>query len=67
MIFLSLPLVGIGFFWLMPLPLAILVYLLILAVSGGFYWISARGMKRRSRHGVEAPIGTEARVVPVEV
>jgi membrane protein implicated in regulation of membrane protease activity len=62
-ILLSLPLIGIVVFWLMPLPMAILVYLLILAVSGVLYWIMARAMKKRPRYGVEALINAEARVV----
>ena len=62
-ILLLLPLIGIAVFWLMPLPLAVLVYLLMLALSGVMYWITARAMKRHPSYGVEALIGAEARVV----
>ena len=62
-ILLLLPLIGIVVFWLLPLPLAIPVYLVILLVSGLLYWIIARAMKKRSKYGLEGLIGAEARVV----
>jgi membrane protein implicated in regulation of membrane protease activity len=62
-ILLSLPLIGIVAFWLLPLPLALPVYLVILLVSGLMYWLVARTMKKRPTYGVEALIGAEARVV----
>ncbi len=63
LIILLLPLIGIVVFWQLPLPLAILIYLVILIMSGLIYWLVARAMKRRSETGVEGLIGTEARVV----
>ncbi len=62
-ILLSLPLIGIAVFWLLPLPSAILVYLLILALSAVLYWITARAMKKRPSYGIKALIGAQARVV----
>jgi len=62
-ILLLLPLIGIVVFWLLPLPQAILVYLVILVVSGLLYRVIARAMKKRSKYGVEGLIGAEARVV----
>lgn len=62
-ILLLLPLLGIVVFWLLPLPLAIPIYLVILLASGLMYWTIVRAMKKRSKNGVEALIGAEARVV----
>jgi len=64
-IFFSLPLLGILVFWFLPLPWAILAYLVILLVSGLMYWVVARAMKRRPDYGSEGLIGAEARVVSV--
>jgi membrane protein implicated in regulation of membrane protease activity len=62
-ILLLLPIIGIVVFWLLPFPLAIPVYLVILLASGLMYWTIVRAMKKRSKNGVEALIGAEARVV----
>ena len=62
-ILLLLPLIGIAVFWLVPLPLSVVLYLLMLVVSGVAYWIIARAMKRHPSYGVEALIGADARVV----
>jgi membrane protein implicated in regulation of membrane protease activity len=62
-ILLLLPLIGIVVFWLLPLSLAIPVYLVILLASGLMYWAIVRAMKKRSKNGVEGLIGAEARVV----
>ena len=63
LILLLLPLIGIVVFWLLPLPAAILTYLVILLLSGSMYWVIIRAMKKRSEYGIEGMIGTEARVV----
>ncbi len=63
LIILLLPLIGIIVFWLMPLYLAIPVYLVILLISGLLYWAIVRAMKRRPYTGSEGLIGEEARVV----
>jgi membrane protein implicated in regulation of membrane protease activity len=62
-ILLLLPLIGIVVFWLLPLPPAILVYLIILLASGLMYWTIVRAMEKHSKYGVEGLIGAEARVV----
>jgi len=62
-ILLLLPLIGIVVFWLLPLPLSIPIYLVILLASGLMYWTIVRAMKKRSKNGVEGLIGAEARVV----
>ncbi len=63
LIILLLPLIVIIVFWLMPLYLAIPVYLVILLLSGLLYWAIVRAMKKRPYTGSEDLIGEEARVV----
>jgi membrane protein implicated in regulation of membrane protease activity len=62
-ILLFLPLLGILVFFLLPLPEAIIFYLVILVISGLLYWAIARVLKRRSIVGREGLIGAEARVI----
>jgi membrane protein implicated in regulation of membrane protease activity len=62
-ILLLLPIIGIVVFWLLPLPLAILAYIVILIISALLYWVIARAMKKRSRNGMEGLVGYEAMVV----
>jgi membrane protein implicated in regulation of membrane protease activity len=62
-ILLLLPLIGIVVFWLLPLPIAIPVYLIILLVSGLMYWVIVRAMKKPSKYGLEGLTGAEVRVV----
>jgi membrane protein implicated in regulation of membrane protease activity len=60
---LFLPMAGIVVFWLLPVDVAVTVYLLIPVVSGLFYWAIARAMKRRHKTGAEGLINSTARVV----
>jgi len=62
-ILLLLPVIGIVVFWLLPLPLAIVAYTLILLLSGVLYWVIARAMRKSSKYDMESLVGTEARVV----
>lgn len=62
-ILLLLPLIGVVVFWLLPLSLAIPVYLVVLLASGLMYWTIVRAMKERPKYGAEGLIGAEARVV----
>ncbi len=50
---LLLPLVGLGVFWLLPLPLAIPAYLAILLVSGTVFVLALRVMHRAVQTGAE--------------
>ena len=50
---LLLPLVGLGVFWLLPLPLAIPAYLAILLVSVTVYVLALRAMHRAVQTGAE--------------
>ncbi len=63
LIVLLLPLLGILAFFLLPLPQAIISYLVILLISGLLYWAIIRVSRRRSIVGREGLIGTEARVI----
>ncbi len=57
------PLFGLTVFLVMPLGLAIPVYLVILLVSGLMYWAILRALRRRPESGAQSLIGTEAKVV----
>lgn len=58
-----LPIVGIIVFWLLPLNVAIPVYLVILLLSGLSYWAIARAIRKRAKTGSEGLVGAMARVV----
>ena len=60
---LFLPLIGLIVFWLLPLPVAIPVYIGILALSGVLYWIAVVTMKKRPQYSIESLIGTEGKVI----
>ena len=60
---LLLPLFGLIVFLVMPLGLAIPVYLVILLVTGLMYWAILRALRRRPESGARSLIGTEAKVV----
>jgi membrane protein implicated in regulation of membrane protease activity len=61
---LLLPLLGIAVFFVgLPLGIATTIYIFILIVSGLMYWVIYRAMKKKPASGVEALVGTEARVV----
>lgn len=62
-ILLLLPLFGLLVFLFLPLPLAALVYIIILIISGVLYWALIRAMKKRPEDGAEGLIGQEVRVV----
>lgn len=50
---LLLPVVGLGVFWLLPLPLALPAYLVILVASGVVYVAAVRVMHRAVQTGAE--------------
>jgi membrane protein implicated in regulation of membrane protease activity len=58
-----LPIVGVIVFWLLPLHVAVPIYLIILLVSGLVYWSLARAMRRRPKTGQEGLIGATGKVV----
>lgn len=64
-IIILLPIVGIAVFWLLPLSLAIPIYILILALSGLMYWTLYLAMRKHPKGGKEELIGANARVVSV--
>jgi hypothetical protein len=60
---LSFPLIGIVAFLLSPFPLAMLIHLLKLLVSGMSCWIRARATKKRPAYAMEPLTSSEARLV----
>jgi membrane protein implicated in regulation of membrane protease activity len=58
-----LPLLGLIVFLILPISLALPVYLVILLLSGLMYWAIISAMKRRPNSGSESMIGAKARVV----
>jgi membrane protein implicated in regulation of membrane protease activity len=60
---LLLPLIGIIVFWLMPLGIAIPVYVGILLISGLMYWAILRSIKKTPTTGASGLVGAKARVV----
>ena len=60
---LLLPLIGIIVFWLMPLGIAIPVYVGILLISGLMYWAILRSIKKTPTTGASGLVGAKTRVV----
>ena len=63
---LLLPLVGLGVFWLLPLPLAIPAYLAILLLSGAVYVLALRSMHGAVRTGAEGMAHKAGRVIDAD-
>lgn len=60
---LLLPVIGLPIFWLVPLSLALPLYLVIAVISIISYWIMVSSMRKPVQTGVETLIGAEAQVV----
>lgn len=60
---LLMPVLALPIFWLMPLNLAIPIYMFIASISAWLYWLIARSMGKQPETGSESLIGTEAEVV----
>ena len=60
---LFLPVVALPVFWLMPLNMALPVYLIVVASAGLLYWLIARSMGRQPETGSESMVGATAEVV----
>ena len=60
---LLMPVLALPIFWLMPLNLAITIYIIIALMSGLFYRLIARSMSKRPETGSEGLIGATAEVV----
>ena len=63
---LLLPLVGLGVFWLLSLPLAIPAYLAILLVSGAVYVLALRSMHSPVWTGAEGMAHKAGRVIDAD-
>ncbi len=60
---LLMPVLALPVFWLMPLNLAIPIYIIIALMSGLFYRLIARSMSKQPETGSEGLIGATAEVV----
>ena len=60
---LLMPIIALPIFWLLPPSSAVPIYAVLVAVSGLFYWLIARSMRKRPETGSEGLIGTQAEVV----
>jgi membrane protein implicated in regulation of membrane protease activity len=58
-----MPVIALPIFWLMPLNLAIPIYLIIVLISGLLYWLIARSMGKQPVTGAEGLIGALGEVV----
>lgn len=60
---LFMPVLALPIFWLVPLNVAVPVYMIITLLAVLFYWLIARSMSKRPEAGRESLIGAEAEVV----
>ena len=60
---LLMPIITLPVFWIMPLNLALPLYLVIAVVSGLFYWVIIRAMTKKVDVGIEGLMGAEAEVL----
>lgn len=60
---LVLPVAGLGLFAVLPLPVALPIYLLISAVSLFVYWATYRAMRRPVTTGAEGMLGVQVKAV----
>ena len=57
------PALALPIFWLMPLNLAIPIYMIIGLITGFLYWLIAKSMGKQPATGSESLIGATAEVV----
>jgi membrane protein implicated in regulation of membrane protease activity len=57
------PILALPVFWLVPLNLAIPIYVIIGLIAGFLYWLIAKSMGRRPETGSESLIGAAGEVV----
>jgi membrane protein implicated in regulation of membrane protease activity len=60
---LLMPVVALPIFWLMPLNLAIPIYMIIGLIAGFLYWLIAKSMRKQPETGSESLIGAAGEVV----
>jgi membrane protein implicated in regulation of membrane protease activity len=60
---LLMPVLALPIFWLLPLDLAIPIYIFMTLISGLFYRLIARSMGKKPETGSESLIGATAQVV----
>lgn len=60
---LLMPVLALPIFWLMPLNLAIPIYMIIGLITGFLYWLIAKSMGKQPATGSESLIGAAGEVV----
>ena len=60
---LLMPVLALPIFWLIPLNLAIPIYMIIASISAWLYWLIARSMGKQPETGSESLIGAAGEVV----
>jgi membrane protein implicated in regulation of membrane protease activity len=58
-----MPVLGLPIFWLLPLNLAIPIYMVIGLINGFLYWLIAKSMGKQPETGKECLIGGACEVV----
>lgn len=62
-IILSMPFLGLSFFWILPIELAFPIYSIILIISGLLYYAVMKSMKAQVTTGSEGMIGEIGNIV----
>ncbi len=60
---LLMPVVALPIFWLMPLNMAIPIYIIISLIAGFLYWLIAKSMGKQPETGSESLIGAAGEVI----
>jgi membrane protein implicated in regulation of membrane protease activity len=63
---LLLPLLAIPLFWLVPMSIAVPVYIAVLVLSGGIYYLAIRAMQRPVQTGREVLLHSRGEVLARE-
>jgi membrane protein implicated in regulation of membrane protease activity len=58
-----MPVLALPIFWLLPLNLAIPIYMIIGLLTGFLYWLIAKSMRKQPKTGSESLIGAAGEVV----
>ena len=60
---LLMPVLGLPVFWLMPLSVALPIYIIVVLISAFLYWMIMKAMNKPPQDGFQSLVGTEAKVV----
>jgi membrane-bound ClpP family serine protease len=62
-IIMALPVLGIGFFFVLPLPVALPAYLAAVALSAFYHWLMMKAIKEPVKTGRRGMVGLQAEVL----